>query len=120
MSDNPVNLLLRFLLELAGLTALGYWGWTQHDGAARWVWAIGAVAAAAAVWGVFRVPGDGGAPVVAVAGWVRLAIEAAFLTTATAALYASGQRTTAVVFAAVVIGHYLVSYDRVLRFLEAR
>ena len=119
MSDNPVNLLLRFLLELAGLSALGYWGWTQHGGAARLVWSVGAVAVAAGLWGVFRVPGDGGAPVVAVAGRVRLAIEAAFFTTATAALYASGQSTAAVVFAAVVVGHYVVSYDRVLRFLKA-
>ncbi len=71
------------------------------------------------MWGVFRVPGDGGAPVVAVAGWVRLAIEAIFFTTATAALFGSGQRTAALVFAVVVIAHYLVSYDRVLRFLKA-
>lgn len=118
MSENPANLLLRFLLEIAGLAALWNWGWTQHDGAARWLWAIGAVLAAAAVWGVFRVPGDGGPPIVAVSGRVRLAIEAAFFATAAAALYVAGRPTLAVAFAAPVAGHYLVSYDRVRRFLK--
>ena len=56
MSENPANLALRFLLELAALAALGYWGWVAHDGASRWVWTAGLVVGAAAVWGVFRCP----------------------------------------------------------------
>jgi hypothetical protein len=31
MSKNPANLALRFVLELAALAALGYWGWTTHN-----------------------------------------------------------------------------------------
>ena len=46
MSENPVNLALRFLLELAALAALGQWGWVAHDGAARWVWTVGLVVVA--------------------------------------------------------------------------
>jgi hypothetical protein len=118
VADNPLNLVLRFLLEIAGLTALGFWGWTQHEGPARWLWTVGAVVAAAAVWAVFRVPGDGGPPVVAVAGRPRLVVETAFFAAATAALLASGQRTAALVFAALVLAHYAVSYDRVMRLLE--
>jgi len=118
MSDNPVNLLLRFLLEIAGLASLWYWGWTRHDGAARWLWAAGAVLAAAAVWGIFRVPGDGGRPVVAVSGRVRLTIEAAFFVTAVAVLHVAGRPTLAVVLAGLVVAHYLVSHDRVRRFLR--
>ena len=36
MSAHPINLALRFILELAALYALGYWGWTQHDGLVDW------------------------------------------------------------------------------------
>ena len=118
MSMNPVNLALRFLLELAGFATFGYWGWVAHDGAARWLWTIGLVAGAATVWGAFRVPGDGGPPLVAVAGWVRLMIEAAFFGGATAALIAAGQATLGLVFAAVVLAHYVVSYDRIACFLK--
>jgi len=118
MSENPANLALRFLLELAGLAALGYWGWATHDGAARWAWTAGLVVGAAAVWGVFRVPGDGGPPVVAVSGRVRLLIEAAVFGGATAALVAAGQTTLGVVFAAMVVAHYAASYDRIARFLR--
>jgi hypothetical protein len=119
MSENPANLVLRFLLELAALAALGYWGWVEHAGLSRWLWTAGAVLTAAAIWGVFRVPGDGGPPVVAVAGWVRLAIEAVFFAAATAALLAAGQRTTAILFVSIVLAHYALSYDRILRLLEA-
>lgn len=119
MSENPLNLALRFALELAALAALGYWGWATHSGAARFVWTIAVVVGAAAVWGVFRVPGDGGPPVVAVPGWVRLMIEAVFFTGATVALFSAGQVTLGVVFAVIVVVHYAISYDRVVRFLRA-
>ena len=119
MSENPANLALRFLLELAALAALGYWGWVAHDEAARWVWTVGLVVGVAAVWGVFRVPGDGGPPVVAVPGWVRLLIEAAVFGGATAALLAAGRTTLGIVFGVIVIVQYAISYDRIVRFLRA-
>lgn len=117
MSENPVNLAIRFLLELGGLGALGYWGWTQHASVARFAWTFGLVILAATVWAVFRVPGDGGTPVVAVAGWIRLLIETAYFSGATWALLASGQRTWGFVFGGIVVLHYLASYDRIMRFL---
>jgi hypothetical protein len=119
MSENPANLALRFLLELAALAALGYWGWVAHDGASRWAWTVGLVVGVAAIWGVFRVPGDGGPPVVAVPGWVRLLIEAAVFGAATAALIAAGRTTLGVVFGGIVVAHYAISYDRIVRFLRA-
>jgi hypothetical protein len=118
VSNNPVNLALRFLLELAALAALGYWGWVSHDGVARWLWTVGLVVGVATVWGVFRVPGDGGPPVIAVPGWVRLLIEAAVFCGATAAIIAAGHTTLGVVFGVIVVVHYAVSYDRVVRFLR--
>ena len=41
MSQNPLNLAVRFALELAGLYALGLWGWTQHTGILRYLLTIG-------------------------------------------------------------------------------
>jgi len=51
------NLALRFLLELASLVALGYWGASAADGAvARVVFGVGLPLTAAAFWGVFVAP----------------------------------------------------------------
>lgn len=120
MSEHPINLGVRFALELAALWALGYWGWVAHAGPAKYLWSVGLVCLAAAAWGSFRVPNDGGPPVVVVSGRVRLLIEAAVFGGASIALLASGRRSLAIVLAVVVVLHYLVSYDRVLRLLQAR
>jgi hypothetical protein len=74
MANNPINLLVRFILELAGLFALGYWGWTQHTGALRILLAVGLPLLAAAIWGVFRVPGHPGNAPVAVPGMTLMAL----------------------------------------------
>jgi hypothetical protein len=51
------NLALRFLLELAALTALGYWGATANaDEVGRAALAIGLPLAAAVFWGAFVAP----------------------------------------------------------------
>lgn len=118
MSENPLNLGLRFILELAGLAAIGYWGWVTHDGFARVLWTVVPLVFAAAVWGIFRVPGDGGEPVVVVAGWVRLLIETVYFGSAVAALEAAGRRNLAIALAVIVVAHYAISYDRIVRFLR--
>ncbi len=120
MSNNPINLALRFALELAALAAMAWWGWVAHDGAARWLWAAGLPLLAAAVWGVFRIPNDPGDAPVAVPGPVRLLIEAAVFGGATWCLYAAGQPALAAVFGGIVLLHYLASYDRVARLLRIR
>ena len=116
MSNNPINLAVRFLLEIAAMLAIGYWGWRQASGALRYVLAIGSWLIAAVIWGTFRVPGDasasGGAPV-AVPGLVRLAIELALFGFAVWALVSEGVTTLGWVFGGVVLLHYLVSYDRI-------
>jgi hypothetical protein len=50
---------LRFLLELAALASLGYWGFAENDGVLRWVLGIGLPVLAAAVWGTFVSPKAG-------------------------------------------------------------
>lgn len=92
MGQHPVNLVVRFILELVGLFSLGYWGWTQHAGILRYVLAIGLPLIAAVLWATFRVANEpnSGDPIIAVPGLVRLLLELAFFVAATWALYAAG------------------------------
>lgn len=113
MAQNPINLALRFILELVALYFLGRWGWTQFDGVLRYLIAIGLPLLAAAIWGIFRVPGDGGAPIVRVLGVVRLLIEMIYFGFATWGLFNIGATTTAWIFGGVTLFHYVISYDRI-------
>ena len=67
MGSNPLNLLIRFLLELTALIALGFWGWRNGEGAFRYALAIIIPVIIAADWGTFAVPDDpsrsGSAPI---------------------------------------------------------
>lgn len=108
-----LNLGLRFLLEIAGLVAIGYWGFHRGEGALRWALMLIPPLVLAAIWGMFRVPGDGGDPVVAVPGVLRLALELGVFTLAVLALNAAGQRAPALVLLVIVIGHYIVDWERV-------
>lgn len=137
MSNHPLNLTLRFVLEFVALGAMGYWGWTQQDGAWRWIAALGVPRIAAALWVSFRVPGDqertaqsfqhnsgmwgeafrapaerrnGG---IAVPGVVRLLLEAVFFGGAALLLALADQPGAATIFGAVVVLHDIASYDRV-------
>lgn len=70
---------LHFLLELCALACVAIWGWRSSDNLlAQVLLGIGLPVALAAVWAVFRVPGDPGPARIAVAGPVRLAIECSF------------------------------------------
>ena len=117
VSSTPAVLGLHFLLELVALFAVGYWGWTAHDGAQRWVWATALPLLLATVWAVFRVPGDGGDPIVVVPGPLRLLIEFGVMGIAIALLWASGQTAWAMAVMALVVLDYAFQYDRVARLL---
>ena len=100
--------------------ALGYWGWTQHDGVMRLLLAFGAPVVAAAAWGTFRVPGYPGPARVAVPGGVRLLLEFAVFGSATWALYAAQRPSWALVFGLLVVLHYAASYDYVGKMLRTK
>lgn len=116
MGTNPINLAVRFVLEIGALLALGGWGWNQSDGILKYVLALGLPILVAAVWGTFAVPGDpsrsGKAPV-RVPGLVRLLIELAFFSGAAWALFSIGAVTPGWIFAIVALIHYALSYDRI-------
>jgi hypothetical protein len=116
MSSNPINLAVRFLLEVAALLAIGYWGWSTGAGVLRFVLALGLPLIAALVWGTFRVPDDasssGKAPV-PIPGILRLVLELALFGFATWALNNAGAAWLSLMLGLVVLVHHFVSFDRV-------
>ena len=116
MSTHPLNLAVRFLLELAALAALSYWAWSEFDDPVRWVLVVALPVIAAAIWGTFAVPEDpsrsGSAPV-PVSGKLRLFIEIGLFAVATLALANTSAVILAYLLLATVLLHYAASWDRV-------
>lgn len=121
MGSHPLNLTLRFLLELSAMIAMGYWGWTQHEGLSRWLWTISLPVIAAILWGTFAVPNDpsrsGHAPI-PTPGAVRLLLELLFFAIGVMALIASQRSTAGIILATTTLLHYVISYDRILWLLR--
>lgn len=120
MSDHPLNLGLRFALELIGLYALWYWGWHTHAGLARWAWAFGLPIIAAILWSTFRVSNDPGRAPVRVPGPVRLLLEVVYFGGAALAFYTAGRENWGLLLGVVVLAHYLLSYERVVKLIRDR
>ena len=117
MGSHPVNLLLRFLLEISALISVGLWGWKQSDGWLRLLLAIGIPVILATIWGLFAVPNDpsrsGKAPVIT-PGVIRFIIELIFFALATWSLYDMEFKKMSLTLGIVVIFHYIISYDRII------
>lgn len=117
MGSHPINLAIRFLLEMSGLVSFGMWGWKQSDGWLRYALAIGLPIILAAIWGTFAVPNDpsrsGTAPIVT-PGVIRFAIELGFFALATWSLYDMGFNKVSLAFGIIVVFHYIISYDRMI------
>ena len=121
MSTNPVNLAVRFILEICALAAMAYWGGTQYVGWLGFGLAIGLPVLAAILWGTFAVPNDpsrsGQAPV-PVPGVVRLLLELIFFGLTVWMLYDAGATLLSFIMGVVVIIHYALSYDRLMWLLK--
>ncbi len=92
------NLGLRFLLELAALAAVAYWGFVMGaTPALRILLGIGGLVLFAVVWGVFASPR---APA-KLTGAARVALEIVFFGLAAALLAVAGQPVLAVLLAGV-------------------
>ncbi len=116
MSQKPLNLLLRFLLELIALAVTGIWGYHLSDSWTRILWAILLPLLFATLWGVFAVredPSRSGKSVIPTPGIVRLLLELGLFGVATWMLIDLGYPTTGTIFGVVVMLHYLLSLDRV-------
>ena len=95
------NLALRFGLELAGLAAFCYWGFTVADSVAvKLLLGLGTPVVAAVLWGVFASPKAAvRMPNIA----AQVAFEVVWFGAAVAALAAAGRVTSAVVLAALYV-----------------
>ena len=101
---------------MATLILCGYWGYHQAQGWLSLGLAIGIPVLLSAIWGSFAVPGDpsrSGKTVVKTPGLVRLIIELAFFGFGSFCLADLGHRTWGWGFGAIVVLHYLVSFERV-------
>ena len=121
MGSHQVNLFFRFILELIFLVIFSLWGYIQSEGWQAVLLAILMPAGTMFVWGIFNVPEDpsrsGRAPV-AVPGILRLIIEFCLFGLAIWCLNDLGHLQLCIVFGALVMMHYLVSYDRILWLLS--
>lgn len=116
MSQNAVNLAVRFLLEIAGVVGLFRLGLWIADGPLALLLAIVFSMGAATAWGLFNVPGDrsrsGRAPV-QVPGAVRLSIELVLLGGGAVGWFLAGPGWFAWTYTITLVAHYVLSWDRV-------
>jgi hypothetical protein len=112
MNSNPVNLAVRFLLEIVMLIALVMWGWHLFAGWERYIAVLVLPVIAATLWGVFRIPNDPKPAPVITPGIIRLLIELGLFSLTVWIFYTLQYITLSYVIASVVIVHYMVSYDR--------
>jgi Protein of unknown function (DUF2568) len=92
-------LTVRFLLELAALGAVGWWGFETGDGVAGWVLGLGAPLLVAVVWGAFISP----KATVKVPKAVWVGLQVLVFGAAALALAAVAPGWVAVAFVAVVV-----------------
>jgi len=97
---------LRFVLELAALVSLAYWGFDEFGGVVQWVIGLGAPLVAAVVWGRFMSP-KASHPVVDPA---RLLIELSVFGAGIVALFAAGATVLATVFLVLAVMHLALTF----------
>lgn len=117
MGSNPINLLLRFFLELSVLVSVGYYGWTQFTFPVKLFSTIIPIFILLTIWGVFAVPNDpsrSGKTVIKTSGIIRLLIEITFFMIGYLALHFSNQILLSNILASTTLVHYIISYDRIL------
>ena len=120
MNTHPLNLALRFVLELVMLVVIAYWGYHRFAGWQGIAASIAFPVTAAIIWGVFRIPDDPRPAPVAIPGPLRLLLEWALFAWAVWALEDLGYDAGAWFLAGVLVAHYRVSYDRTVVMLRNR
>jgi hypothetical protein len=122
-SRNPINLVFRFLLELAAIFVYGLWGYSLTDGGFRILLAILFPLVFALIWGVFAVKGDpsrSGKTVVQTPGIVRLLLELMLFGAAAWMMLILDYTTVALIFGLAVVIHYFLSFDRIAWLLKQK
>ena len=116
MAYHPLNLTIRFFLELAAWYCMGLFGLKLGESGIRYFYMLFIPILSMVIWGVFNVPGDrsrsGEAPVI-VPGWLRLMIELGTFIFGAWILFYLNYTTLGYVFFILVLLHYLLSLDRI-------
>jgi Protein of unknown function (DUF2568) len=95
-----MNLLVRFLLELCLLAAVGYWGFKTNSGwAMKLIFGIGLPILIAVLWGLFIAP----RATDPLRGLSYLALELILLGSGAVALFASGKPTLGWVYTIILV-----------------
>jgi hypothetical protein len=116
MSRNPINLFVRFMLEVTAIVTFGIWGYGLSDQWTRFLLAGLFPLMFAGLWGVFAVPNDpsrSGKTVIPTPGAIRLALELILFAAATWMLIGLGKPLLGWIFGGVVLMHYVISYDHI-------
>ena len=97
-----LNLLVRFLLELCMLAAVGYWGFKTHsDWALKIIFGIGLPILIAVLWGLFIAP----RATHPLTGISHLVVELILLGSGALALFASGKTALGWVYTIIVVAN---------------
>jgi Protein of unknown function (DUF2568) len=106
---DAITVTVRFLLELAALGALGWWGWrTGGPTAVKLALAAGAPLVAATAWGLFVAP----KATIVIGAWPRFGFELLVFGGAAVALLAIEETTAAEVFGVAAAANLALVYAR--------
>lgn len=122
-SKHPVNLALRFLLELIAIIVFGMWGYSQGVEGTRILLAILFPLFFTLLWGVFAVKGDpsrSGKTVVQTPGILRLLLELGLFGAAAWMMLDMDYSLSALIFGLAVVVHYFISFDRIAWLLKQK
>ena len=122
-SKPPINLALRFLLELVAILTFRFWGHSLAGEGTRILMAILFPLLFAVLWGVFAVRGDpsrSGKTVVQTPGILRLLLELVLFGAAAWMMLDLDYSTIALIFGSAVVIHYFLSFDRIAWLLKQK
>lgn len=122
-SNHPINLALRFLLEVLAIVAFGVWGYSLGSGGMRILMAILFPLLFALLWGIFAVRGDpsrSGKTVVHTPGIARLLLELILFGVAAWMMLDLDYCLMALIFGMAVVIHYFISFDRIAWLLKQK
>ena len=123
MSKNPVNLAIRFILEVGAILTFGIWGFQVSDKWTQYLFVILLPLTFALIWGVFAVKNDpsrSGKTVVPTPGLIRLIIELGLFGAATWMIFNLDSVILGWIFGPIVLLHYVISYDRIVWLLKQK
>lgn len=123
MSKHPVNLAIRFALEVTAIVSFSVWGLKLLDSWVSIILAILLPLIFALLWGVFAVPNDpsrSGKTVVVTPGPIRLVLELVLFGAAAWMLFDLDFQKPGWIFSALVLIHYVSSYDRIAWLLKQK